>query len=213
MLTCAATVAAQPKKPRRQFITVSLDNFGTQPLHFGKWPVQDLVGREVADAQGDAHDYHSRDGLTTVDVLEFKKRGRGFGVTVYPFGMSVGPTLGVRWSREDLPVIRMAIAGPANVPGYALTDAYAVDLGASLVVADRSAGWGLGSHAFVGGGAGRIRSTLADGNRLFAEGGGGLSVGPFAIELAVKFALNRFDTPVEHKFLTVPIALRSSVSF
>jgi hypothetical protein len=213
VLTCAAPAAAQQAKPRRQFITISLDNFVTEPLHFGTWPVQDLVGREVGEAQGESYDYRSRDGLTTVDVLEFKKRGRGYGVTVYPFGMSVGPTLGVRWSREDLPVIRMSMTGPSNVADYALTGAYAIDIGAALVVADRSAGWGLGSHAFVGGGAGRIRSSLADGNRLFAEGGGGLSVGPFAVELAVKFALNRFDTPVQHQFLTVPVALRSSVSF
>jgi len=214
-LACAGAAAAQTTaaKPRRQFITVSLDNSITEPLHFAKWPVEELVGREVAEAQREAYDYRSRDGLTTVDVMEFKKRGRGFGVTVYPFGMSVGSTLGLRLSREDLPVIRMVMSGPANVPAYALTDAYAVDVGAALVVADRSPGWGLGSHAFLGGGAGTIRSSLADGRRFFAEGGGGLSVGPFAVELAVKFALNRFDTPVQHQFLTVPISLRSSVSF
>jgi hypothetical protein len=78
---------------------------------------------------------------------------------------------------------------------------------------DRAPGWGLGSHAFIAGGAGVIRSTLGDGQRLFAEAGGGLSVGPIGVQLAIKFALNRLDEPVEHSFFTVPIALRTSVSF
>lgn len=214
LLSCGAAGAqVPPKKPRRQFVSVSLDTFSTQPLHFAKWPVEELVGREVTEAQQEAYDYRSRDGLTTVDVLEFKKAGNGYGVTVYPFGLAVGPTLGVRLSREDLPVIRMAISGPAKVPSYTLTDAYAVDFSAQLVVADRSAGWGLGSHAFVGGGLGKVRSSLSDGKRYFAEGGGGLTVGPFGAELAVKFAYNSLDVPIEHHFMTVPVALRLSVSF
>lgn len=208
-----ANAQSSPAKPRRQFVTFSLDNFTTQPLHFAKWPVEELVGREVSEAQHEAYDYRSRDGLTTVDVLEFKKRGKGFGVTVYPLGMSVGSTLGVRVSREDLPVIRITMSGPSTVGSYALSDAYAVDVGAGIFVSDRSAGWGLGSHAFVGGGLGTIRSSMADGRRFFAEGGGGLSVGPFGVELAVKFAMNKFDVPLAHQFLTVPIALRASVSF
>ena len=208
-----AGARAQSAAPRRQFVSVSLDQQYTQPLHFLEWPVRELVGRDVAEAQRESYDYRSRDELTTVDVLEFKRRGRGFGVTVYPFGLSVGPTLGIRASREELPVIRLAVDGPANVPGYALTDARALDASVGVYLSDRSPGWGLGSHAFVSGGAGLIRSTLGDGHRVFAEGGGGLSVGPIAVELAVKFALNRLDEPIEHKFLTVPVALRTSVSF
>lgn len=211
-VTCAAPAAAQ-SGARRQFISVSFDNFRTQPLHFGEWPVSELVGREVAKAQRENHDYESRDGQTTVEVIEFKRRGRGFGVTVYPFGLASGPTLGVRVSREELPAIRLAMRGPAAVPGYNFTDAYALDASVGLYVGDRAPGWGLGSHAFVGGGAGLVRSGVGDGRRVFAEGGGGLSVGPLAVQLAVKFALNRLDAPVEHQFLTVPIALRTSVSF
>jgi hypothetical protein len=194
-------------------VSVSLDNFYIHPLHFAKRPVEQLVGREVTEAQQESYEYRSRDGATTVDVLEFKKRGRGFGVTVYPFGLSSGPALGVRWSREDLPVVRMNISGPSKVASYALTEAYAVDIGAALVVADRSPGWGLGSHAFVGGGMGTVRSSLSDGKRYFAEGGGGIAVGPVGVEIAVKFALNRLDGPVEHQFMTVPIAVRTSLSF
>lgn len=211
--TSDARAQSRVSNARRQFISVSLDNFTTQPLHFAKWPVEELVGREASEAQRETYDYRTRDGLTTVDVLEFKKRGKGFGVTVYPFGLSVGSTLGIRVSREDLPVIRMQMAGPSNVGSYALTDAYAVDVGAAIYVSDRSAGWGLGSRAFVGGGLGTVRSSMADGRRFFAEGGGGLNVGPFGLDLSVKFAMNRFDVPIEHQFLTVPISLRASVSF
>lgn len=214
VLGCAGTAVAQGTGgPRRQFVTISIDNFRTQPLHFGTWPVRDLVGRDVAAAQREFYDYRSRDELTTVDVVEFKKAGRGFGVTVYPFGLATGSTLGVRVSREGLPLVRLAINGPANVGSYTLADAYAIDASGGLYVADRSPGWGLGSHAFVAGGAGVIRSSLGDGRRIFAEGGGGLNVGPIGVQLAVKFALNRLDTPVAHQFLTVPVSLRASVSF
>lgn len=215
VLVSGGPAAAQnaQKKARRHFISVSLDNFYTQPLHFAKWPVEEIVGREVSEAQRESFDYRSRDGATTVDVQEFRKRGRGYGVTVYPLGLSSGPTLGLRLSREDLPVIRLAVSGPALLSSYALTDAYAVDFGAAVVVADLSPGWGLGSHAFVGGGAGTVRSSLSDGSRVFAEGGGGLTIGPVGIEMAVKFALNRLDSPIKHQFLTVPIALRTSVTF
>ena len=215
LLGCAAAAGAQPASggPRRQFVTFSIDNFRTEPLHFGTWPVRDLVGRDVAAAQRETYEYRSRDELTTVDVVEFKKPGRGFGITVYPFGLATGSTLGIRVSRENLPVIRLAINGPANVGSYTLADAYAIDASGGLYVADRSPGWGLGSHAFVAGGAGVIRSSLGDGQRIFAEGGGGLNVGPLGVQLAVKFALNRLDAPVEHKFLTVPVSLRANVSF
>jgi hypothetical protein len=215
LLISTGIVSAQSgtRKARRQFVSVSLDRFTTQPLHFAKWPVEELVGRDVSEAQQEAYDYRSRDGQTTVDVLQFKKPGGGFGLTVYPFGMSSGPTLGIRVSREDLPDIRIALSGPANVSSYTLVDAYAVDVGAQLVIADRAPGWGLGSHAFVGGGLGTVRSSLSDGRRYFAEGGGGVNVGPLGVELAVKFAFNSLDTPLEHHFVTVPVALRASVAF
>jgi hypothetical protein len=62
-------------------------------------------------------------------------------------------------------------------------------------------------------GGGRIRSNIGDGTRVFAEGGGGISSGPFGVELSVKFAWNRLDEPVVHRFLTIPIALRGTLSF
>ena len=56
-------------------------------------------------------------------------------------------------------------------------------------------------------------SDLGDGGRYFAEGGGGLTAGPLGVELSVKFAWNRLDLPVEHRFLTVPVALRGTLTF
>jgi hypothetical protein len=82
-----------------------------------------------------------------------------------------------------------------------------------LYVSDRAPGWGLGSHAFVIGGVGRITSDMGGGSRYFAEGGGGLSSGPIGVELSVKFAWNRFNDPVEHRFLTIPVALRGTLTF
>ena len=74
-------------------------------------------------------------------------------------------------------------------------------------------GWGLGSQAFLLGGVGRIKADGRDGTRMFAEGGGGLNVGPLGVQLAVKFAWNRMTEPVEHRFLTIPITLRCTLSF
>ena len=97
LLACAWPASAQTysvQKPRRQFITLSYDWLYTQPLHFIEHPVEDLVGKEVAAAQFETFDYQTRDGTILIDVLEFKRRGHGAGITVYPFGLSVGATLG-----------------------------------------------------------------------------------------------------------------------
>ncbi len=213
MPSAASAQPYQEPKPRRQFVTLTLDWINTQPLQFAEHPLQDLLGTPVADAPFQNYDYETRDGLTRVDVIEFKRRARGAGVTVYPFGISVGTTLGIRGNVEQLPTVRIDFDGPGSLDRYELLDAHAYDAGLGLFVADRSRGWGLGSQAFVIGGVGRIRSNLGDGTRLFAEGGGGLSSGPFGVELSVKFAWNRLDQPIPHKFLTIPVSVRGTVSF
>lgn len=219
LLACAALAAPafaqpyEPRKPRRQFVTVSLDWLNTEPLHFASHPLEELVGRDVAAAQFETFDYRTRDGEILIDVTEYRKRNRGGSVAVYPFGLSSGTTLGVRGSVEELPAIRIAFEGPGAPAEYAFTGGRAYDVGAGLYVADRSPGWGLGSQAFVVGGVGRIRSDVQEGSRVFAEGGGGLSVGPVGVQLAVKFAWNRLTEPVEHRFLTIPITLRGTLSF
>ena len=216
MALSATSVAAQDyaaPKPGRQFVTISLDWLNTEPLHFDSQPLEDLVGREVAAAQRETYDYRTRDEQILIDVLEFRRRNRAMTVAVYPLGLSSGTTIGVRGSIEELPTIRIAFEGEGAPADYALTGARAYDVGAGLYIADRSAGWGLGSQAFVLGGVGRVRADGREGTRIFAEGGGGLSVGPFGVQLAVKFAWNKLAEPVEHRFLTVPITLRGTLSF
>lgn len=212
-VTPLAAQTYSPEKPRRHFVSVSYDWLYTQPLHFAEHPLGDLLGTEVASAQRESYEYVTRDGTTRIDVLEFKRRSNGVGITIYPFGLSVGTALGVRGSIEELPTVRVALDGPGAFDGYAFTGARAFDVGVGLFIADRARGWGLGSHAFVAGGVGRIRSDLGDGNRYFAEGGGGLNAGPLGVQLAVKFGWNRMTEPVEHSFLAVPITLRGMVSF
>lgn len=217
LLVCAATTASaqtyRPAKPRRHFVTVSYDSQYTQPLHFAEHPLGDLLGAEVATAHFQQYDYRTRDERTLIDVVEFRRRSHGASVTLYPLGMSTGATLMLRGTLEPLPVIRLAFEGPAPFSSYELTDGRARDASVGVIVADRSAGWGLGSHAFVAGGIGRITSSAGDGRRYFAEGGGGLGTGPFGVELGVKVAWNTLDEPVTHRFLTIPITLRGTLTF
>jgi hypothetical protein len=200
-------------KARRHFVSVSIDWLYTQPLHFSDHPLSDLMGTEVTAAQFEAFDYTTRDGETLIDVLEFKRRTRGGGITVYPLGLSSGATFGIRGSVEGLPTIRLTFDGPSAIDSYELTDAKAYDVGVGLWAADRSVGWGLGSHAFVDGGIGSIHSDLGNGSRFFVEGGGGLTSGPIGIELSVKFAWNTLNEPAKHYFVTVPITLRGTLTF
>ena len=140
-------------------------------------------------------------------------RASSIGATRPVACISTGTTIGIRGSFEGLPTIRVDFAGPGAPDTYVLTNGRAYDAGIGLFVADRSAGWGLGSRAFIIAGAGRIRSDLGDDTRVFAEGGGGLSSGPLGVELSVKFAWNRLDQPVAHRFLTVPVTVRGTLSF
>src|SRR5687767_15748005 len=58
-LVLAAPAAAQDyatTKPRRQFVTVSIDWMNTEPLHFASHPLEDLVGRRIASAQNETYE-------------------------------------------------------------------------------------------------------------------------------------------------------------
>ena len=149
---------------RRHFVTISYDWHYTQPVHFADHPLADLLGTEVASAQQALYDYRTRDGAIFIDVAEFSQRQQGLSLTVYPFGMGNGATLALRGSVEALPVVRLAFAGQPPFSSYALTNARSLDGAAGVYVADRPAGWGLGSHAFVLGGIGKITSDLGDGS-------------------------------------------------
>jgi hypothetical protein len=212
----ASPVSAQsykPRKARRHFVSLSYDWQNIQSYGFGAHPLSDLLGQPVSEVHLEQFHYQTRDGQTRVTVRDFSHRGQGIGLTVYPFGSSSGATLAVRGSIEQLPTIDVAFDGPVPSPAYALTGGRAYDLGFGIDMSDRSPGWGLGSHAFVLGGFGRARTDQADGRRYFAEGGGGLYIGPVGVDVAFKFALNRFDVPVAHQIREIPVSVRGTLSF
>src|SRR5687768_6849684 len=221
LFACATDASAQSSfrqfkpKVRKQWFSVSAAWLHNMPLHLKEAPLEQLVGRELGTSQRKEWDYESRGdgGITTVDVVEYRRRARGLGLAVYPFGSSTGPALMLKGSYETIPVLRATISGPAAVNSYNLTDGSAWDAGVGVIVADRAPGWGLGSHAYIVGGVGRIDTNLGAGTRVFGEGGGGLSVGPIGVELGVKFALNKLKDPIEHKFYTVPVTLRATFGF
>ena len=80
-------------------------------------------------------------------------------------------------------------------------------------MSDRSPGWGLGAHAFVIGGIGQITTDQLDGTRYFGEGGGGVTSGPFGVDISVKFTVNRFTTPVPHRIYMIPVSVRGTLTF
>ncbi|NUR54701.1 MAG: hypothetical protein HOQ29_09655 [Acidobacteria bacterium] len=205
--------AYEPAKARRHFITIAYDWPYTHTLSFASHPLEDLLGTPVREAHLEAFQYRTTDERTLVTVQEFVHRTSGVGVTVYPFGSSSGATLALRGSIERLPDIRLAFTGPAPLPVYALTGGRALDAGIGIEVSDRSAGWGLGSHTFLIGGIGRAQTDQMDGSRYFLEGGGGLTSGPFGVDVSIKFAVNRFEAPVPHRINTIPISLRGTLSF
>src|SRR5688500_650279 len=92
IMLCTATVASAQTyaadRPPRHFVTLSYDFLYTQPLHFADHPLSDLLGTDVASAQGEVYEYRTRDGSTSIDVVEFRRRSRGAGVSLYPLGLS-----------------------------------------------------------------------------------------------------------------------------
>src|SRR5438105_2736393 len=212
----AAPAPPQPyraKKARRHFVSITVDRQYVQPYSFARHPLQELLGRPVDEVHLQSFQYQTRDELTRVNVLEYGKRASGIGATIYPFGSSDGATLALRGSIESIPDIRVAFAGPAPSPLYQLTGGRATDLGAGVEMSDRSAGWGLGAHAFLIGGVGRVHTDQLDGRRYFGEGGGGIMIGPFGADLSVKYAINRFDAPVTHSVHMIPICVRGTLTF
>ena len=107
VLLAPCSPAEAQDAPRRQFVSVSYSWFHTQPLQFAAHPLADLLAKDVGAARGREFDYETRDGLTRVAVDEFGRGGHGAALTVYPFGLSTGATLGLRGSYETLPVIRL----------------------------------------------------------------------------------------------------------
>ena len=199
---CPLAAEAQPyvaAPARRQFITISYNWLYTLPLHFADHPLEDLLGTSVVETSirrttiGRATEYRSS------ACWNSSRPGQGVGVTVYPLGLRVGPTLGLRGYIENVPDIRVVFDGPGPLDSYTLTNALAYDVGAGLYVADRAPGWGLGAYAFIVGGWARSRATSATGNRYFGEGGAVSNQGRSGSRFPAKFAWNYLSEPVEHR--------------
>lgn len=205
--------AYRAPKARRHFISVSFDGQFVQPYGFHKRPLEELLGQPVDEVFLESFQYRTRDQKTLVNIVEYGKRATAIGATVYPFGSSVGATLAVRGSIETVPAIRVAFSGPAPSPSYELTSGRATDLGIGIDMSDRSPGWGIGAHAFIIGGIGRIQTDQMKGTRYFGEGGGGVTSGPFGVDISVKFTVNRFPTPVAHQIYMVPVSVRGTLTF
>lgn len=223
LVVCATPAGAQQnvsqREPRRQFVTVTIDGMNTYPINFKKHPLEQLAGTPLNKPNVEQPDYVSPDGATRVSGVRFRRKNGGAGLMIYPFGAKNGPSLAVRASIEQLPEIRFLIEGPDRFEPYDLSNGRAFDIGVGVIVNDRSPGWGLGSHAFVLGGIGRLRADgvgndLAerDGKRWFAEGGGGMTIGPFGVQLSVKISFNQFREPRAHGFYTAPLVLRGTLS-
>jgi hypothetical protein len=205
--------AYRAQKARRHFVSVSFERQFVQPYAFGKHPLSELLGQPVDEVHLETFQYRTRDERTTVNVLEYGKRATAIGATVYPFGSSVGATLAIRGSIDTVPSIRVAFNGPAPSPTYELTNGRAMDLGVGIDMSDRAPGWGLGAHAFVIGGIGKVDTDQLDGRRYFVEGGGGVFTGPFGVDVSFKYSINRFTTPVTHSVHMIPISVRGTLTF
>jgi len=200
-------------KARRHFVSVTYETQFVHPYGFDKHPLSELLGQPVDEVHLESYQYRTRDQQTVVNVVEFGKRATAIGATVYPFGSSEGATLAIRGSFETVPTIRLAFTGPTPSPTYELTNGRATDFSIGVDMSDRSPGWGIGGHAFIMGGIGRIRTDQLDGSRYFGEGGGGVTSGPFGIDVSVKFTVNRFSTPVPHSIYMVPVSVRGTLTF
>lgn len=190
---------------------MTIDDGGQQiqPFGFGDHPLADRLGQEVEEMDLQPYQYRTPDQQTLIDVLQDDHRGEAVGAAIRTLGSSRGATPAVRASVERLPMIRVAFTGPAPLAAYELAGGRAADGGGG----DRAPGWGLGSHAFARAGSGIAHTDQMDGRRCAAEGGGGVTSGPFGVALSFKVVGTRFQTPGAHRLQMIPITLRATVSF
>jgi len=220
-LCLAASLAAQasqarpyqPQKARRHFITIYAERQFVQGTGFEKHPLEELLGQEVNEVHLQSYQYRTKDNQTLITVDDFGRRATAVGATIYPFGSSNGPTLAIRGSLESIPDVRVSFAGPAPSPTYQMTGGRALDVGVGLDMSDRSAGWGLGTHAYVIGGIGRAITDQTNGKRYFVEGGGGVTFGALGLDIAFKYVSNNFTVPVDHSVRAIPISVRATLGF
>ena len=203
----------QAAKARRHFVSLTYEWQYIQPFGFRKHPLEDLFQQPVDEVHLENFQYRTRDQLTEITVNEFGKRANAIGLTLYPFGSSVGPTLAINGNISSVPDILVSFRGPAPLPAYNLTNGRAFDVGAGIDMSDRAPGWGLGAHAFILAGIGHLHTDQLDGRRYFAEGGGGVTSGPIGFDISFKYVVNSFATPVSHSVHMIPISVRGTLTF
>ena len=179
VVTCAVVFApglasAQPytdAKPRRQFVTVSIDWLHTQPLHFLEHPLEDLVGTEVAAVAVRGLRLRDPRRLTLIDVLEFSRRGRGrrhHGLSLrHQRRGDAGESAAA--SRAARHPHRLRRARRARQL-YVLTDARAYDVGAGLFVADRRPAGASAATPSSGAASAASGATCGDGDARLRRG-------------------------------------------
>jgi len=205
---------AKNEKPKKIFVTFSIDRMDTYPLHFKSMPLEELAGIKLFNVYEPIPErYRSKDGLVTITNIRFPKRNKGYSITVYPLGAGNHISLAVRGSYETLPVISFDINSPEGVEHYILSNASSRDVSIGIMDGDRPKGLGLGAHSFLMGGYGEIRELRGKGHRYFVEFGGGINFGPIGGGIFVKISKNYLYNPRPHSFFTVPIGLRGTLSF
>ena len=187
-------------KARRHFISVSFETQFVQPYGFAKHPLEELLGQPVDEVHLEIVPVpHRAIRQTLVNVLEYGKRATGDRRD----GLSVrlerrARRSPIRGSIETMPDDPgRASPDRRRRPTYELTNGRATDLGVGIDMSDRVARLGPRRarlhHRAASAGFRPISSTA---RRYFVEGGGGVTSGPFGVDVSVKFTVNRFTTPV-----------------
>lgn len=198
---------------RRQFMTLTVDWMNVYPLHFKKYPLEQLAEVPL-DWDYQRGGYHSGDRSISITNTKFEHRNRGVGIMVYPFGLKEGTTLAVRANYETLPTISFVINSPEGQERYDLKKGQVYNLGIGAISGGRSGGWGLGAYSFIIVGKGWINEPRGNGRRYFVEAGGRVTTGPLGIEIFFGVANNKLFNPRPHSFFTVvPFGLRAMVTF
>lgn len=210
----AYSQSIEPKEPKKQRITIYYDLATTGPTKFENSPLEQLAGTELLFNYENFSGYHSADGSIKISGVSFPRKHRGMGFMIYPLGLGNNTTLTLKGGYESLPNIKFKINSPNGVYNYALTDGDAYDLGVGAISDSGSPGWfGFGANAYIIVGAGWLDSSLGPGHRLFAEFGGGLGTTILKVGFFAKLNRNQLNSPIPHHFYTIPIGVRTTISF
>ncbi|MDO8496230.1 MAG: hypothetical protein Q7S43_02135 [bacterium] len=206
--------STEKKEAEKQLITIYYDLATTWPMKFKDSPLEQLAGTELTFDYENFSSYHSTNGSIQISGVSFQRKHRGVGFMIYPLGLGNNTTLTLKGGHESLPNIRFKINSPNGVYNYTLTDGDAYDLGIGAISDSGSSGWlGFGANAYIIVGTGWLDSSLGPGHRYFAEFGGGLGTNLLKIGFFAKLNRNQLNSPVPHHFYTIPIGVRTMISF